>query len=162
MRPYVICHMLSSLDGKINGAALKGVTNAGNMRRPAQSSKTMPGFAVAQQCSGISLKMSLSCPYQTGLQDRNQFTSRGAPSHMRFPSTPLASFGGPVTSWMAPWRLLLGYLQGKREVRIHERTAAIHRNRLARDKRCFITAQGPLGAGPLSLRFTAIRAQPKL
>ena len=30
MRPYIICHMLSSVDGKIDGAALKGVTKAGD------------------------------------------------------------------------------------------------------------------------------------
>lgn len=29
MRPYIICHMLSSVDGKIDGAALKGLTAAG-------------------------------------------------------------------------------------------------------------------------------------
>lgn len=29
MRPYIICHMLSSVDGKIDGASLKGVTIAG-------------------------------------------------------------------------------------------------------------------------------------
>ena len=29
MRPYVICHMLSSVDGKIDGAALKAVTGDG-------------------------------------------------------------------------------------------------------------------------------------
>jgi 2,5-diamino-6-(ribosylamino)-4(3H)-pyrimidinone 5'-phosphate reductase len=29
MRPYVTCHMLSSVDGKIDGAALKTVTGAG-------------------------------------------------------------------------------------------------------------------------------------
>ena len=29
MRPYVICHMLSSVDGKIDGAALKAVTGSG-------------------------------------------------------------------------------------------------------------------------------------
>jgi 2,5-diamino-6-(ribosylamino)-4(3H)-pyrimidinone 5'-phosphate reductase len=29
MRPHVICHMLSSVDGKIDGAALRGVTKAG-------------------------------------------------------------------------------------------------------------------------------------
>ena len=29
MRPYVICHMLSSVDGKIDGAALKAVTRDG-------------------------------------------------------------------------------------------------------------------------------------
>jgi 2,5-diamino-6-(ribosylamino)-4(3H)-pyrimidinone 5'-phosphate reductase len=29
MRPYVICHMLSSVDGKIDGAALKAITGAG-------------------------------------------------------------------------------------------------------------------------------------
>ena len=30
MRPHIICHMLSSLDGKIDGAALRGVNNAGD------------------------------------------------------------------------------------------------------------------------------------
>jgi hypothetical protein len=29
MRPYIICHMLSSVDGKIDGAALDGVTGDG-------------------------------------------------------------------------------------------------------------------------------------
>jgi len=29
MRPYIICHMLSSVDGKIDGAALKDVTKPG-------------------------------------------------------------------------------------------------------------------------------------
>lgn len=29
MKPYIICHMLSSLDGKIDGASLKGLTPAG-------------------------------------------------------------------------------------------------------------------------------------
>ena len=29
MRPYIICHMLSSIDGKIDGAALKAVTRNG-------------------------------------------------------------------------------------------------------------------------------------
>jgi 2,5-diamino-6-(ribosylamino)-4(3H)-pyrimidinone 5'-phosphate reductase len=29
MRPYVICHMLSSVDGKIDGAVLKAVTGSG-------------------------------------------------------------------------------------------------------------------------------------
>jgi len=29
MKPYIICHMLSSLDGKIDGAALKGVATTG-------------------------------------------------------------------------------------------------------------------------------------
>ena len=29
MRPYIICHMLSSADGKIDGAALRGLTPAG-------------------------------------------------------------------------------------------------------------------------------------
>ena len=29
MRPYVICHMLSSVDGRIDGAALEGVTGEG-------------------------------------------------------------------------------------------------------------------------------------
>lgn len=29
MRPHVICHMLSSIDGKIDGVSLKGVTPAG-------------------------------------------------------------------------------------------------------------------------------------
>jgi hypothetical protein len=29
MRPYVICHMLSSVDGKIDSAALKAVTGNG-------------------------------------------------------------------------------------------------------------------------------------
>lgn len=29
MRPYIICHMLSSVDGKIDGAALEAVTGAG-------------------------------------------------------------------------------------------------------------------------------------
>ena len=29
MRPHIICHMLSSLDGKIDGASLKGVTKPG-------------------------------------------------------------------------------------------------------------------------------------
>lgn len=30
MRPYVICHMLSSIDGRIDGAALKQVTGSGD------------------------------------------------------------------------------------------------------------------------------------
>jgi hypothetical protein len=30
MRPYIICHMLSSLDGKIDGAALRAVTTEGD------------------------------------------------------------------------------------------------------------------------------------
>lgn len=30
MRPYVICHMLSSVDGKIDGASLKKVTGSGD------------------------------------------------------------------------------------------------------------------------------------
>ena len=30
MRPYIICHMLSSVDGKIDGAALRNVTAAGD------------------------------------------------------------------------------------------------------------------------------------
>ena len=30
MRPHIICHMLSSLDGKIDGAALRGVSNTGD------------------------------------------------------------------------------------------------------------------------------------
>ena len=29
MRPYIICHMLSSVDGKIDGAALDVVTGEG-------------------------------------------------------------------------------------------------------------------------------------
>src|SRR5438876_6186942 len=29
MRPYVICHMLSSVDGKIDGASLRAVTGDG-------------------------------------------------------------------------------------------------------------------------------------
>jgi hypothetical protein len=29
MRPYIICHMLSSVDGKIDGAALGAVTGDG-------------------------------------------------------------------------------------------------------------------------------------
>ncbi|MDE1153583.1 MAG: RibD family protein [Micavibrio sp.] len=29
MKPYVICHMLSSLDGKIDGSALRGLTETG-------------------------------------------------------------------------------------------------------------------------------------
>ena len=29
MRPYIICHMLSSIDGKIDGTSLKGLTAAG-------------------------------------------------------------------------------------------------------------------------------------
>jgi 2,5-diamino-6-(ribosylamino)-4(3H)-pyrimidinone 5'-phosphate reductase len=29
MRPYIICHMLSSVDGKIDGAALDAVTGDG-------------------------------------------------------------------------------------------------------------------------------------
>jgi riboflavin biosynthesis pyrimidine reductase len=29
MRPYIICHMLSSVDGRIDGASLKGLTAAG-------------------------------------------------------------------------------------------------------------------------------------
>ena len=29
MRPYTICHMLASVDGRIDGAALKEVTPAG-------------------------------------------------------------------------------------------------------------------------------------
>src|SRR5947209_15477449 len=29
MRPYIICHMLSSVDGKIDGTSLKGLTPAG-------------------------------------------------------------------------------------------------------------------------------------
>ena len=29
MRPYIICHMLSSVDGKIDGAALRAVTSPG-------------------------------------------------------------------------------------------------------------------------------------
>jgi 2,5-diamino-6-(ribosylamino)-4(3H)-pyrimidinone 5'-phosphate reductase len=29
VRPYIICHMVSSVDGKIDGAALKGLTPAG-------------------------------------------------------------------------------------------------------------------------------------
>jgi 2,5-diamino-6-(ribosylamino)-4(3H)-pyrimidinone 5'-phosphate reductase len=29
VRPYIICHMLSSVDGKIDGASLKGLTPAG-------------------------------------------------------------------------------------------------------------------------------------
>src|SRR5689334_16903656 len=29
MRPYIICHMLSSVDGKIDGAALRAVTKSG-------------------------------------------------------------------------------------------------------------------------------------
>src|SRR5258708_19596590 len=29
MRPYIICHMLSSVDGKIDGAALDAVTGEG-------------------------------------------------------------------------------------------------------------------------------------
>src|SRR5579871_3425566 len=30
MKPHIICHMLSSLDGKIDGAALRGVVSAGD------------------------------------------------------------------------------------------------------------------------------------
>ena len=30
MRPYVVCHMLSSVDGRIEGAALKGVVGDGD------------------------------------------------------------------------------------------------------------------------------------
>ena len=29
MKPYVICHMLSSIDGRIDGASLKGLAPAG-------------------------------------------------------------------------------------------------------------------------------------
>ena len=29
MRPYVICHMLSSIDGKIDGSVLEAVTSEG-------------------------------------------------------------------------------------------------------------------------------------
>ena len=29
MKPYIICHMLSSVDGKIDGAALGAVTSKG-------------------------------------------------------------------------------------------------------------------------------------
>lgn len=29
MRPYIICHMLSSVDGRIDGASLKAVTVSG-------------------------------------------------------------------------------------------------------------------------------------
>ena len=29
MKPYIICHMLSSIDGRIDGASLKGLTPAG-------------------------------------------------------------------------------------------------------------------------------------
>jgi hypothetical protein len=37
MRPYIICHMLSSVDGKIDGAALEAVTGNG---RPAINLKS--------------------------------------------------------------------------------------------------------------------------
>jgi 2,5-diamino-6-(ribosylamino)-4(3H)-pyrimidinone 5'-phosphate reductase len=29
VRPHIICHMLSAIDGKIDGASLKGLTPAG-------------------------------------------------------------------------------------------------------------------------------------
>jgi hypothetical protein len=33
MRPYIICHMLSSVDGKIDGAALDAVTGRSSLPR---------------------------------------------------------------------------------------------------------------------------------
>lgn len=39
MRPHVICHMLSSLDGKIDGASLRAVTKAGEYEATGSSLK---------------------------------------------------------------------------------------------------------------------------
>ncbi|MCL4395588.1 MAG: hypothetical protein M1482_12440 [Chloroflexi bacterium] len=35
MRPHIICHMLSSIDGKIDGAALAAVTQKGEYEETA-------------------------------------------------------------------------------------------------------------------------------
>jgi hypothetical protein len=93
LRPYIICHMLSSVDGKIDGAALDGVTGDGEYEATGAKLKAMPGFAVARRCSSTSQRMSRSSLPRTRLQNHGPSLSLDEQNPMPSPLIRSASSG---------------------------------------------------------------------
>ena len=101
MRPYIICHMLSSVDGKIDGAALRAVTANGEYEAigtKLEGDAWVCGRTTMEQHFAED-KPFVSC--RTDLPDRSRSMSRAARSHMRSRSTQPAGFVGPAPIWMA-------------------------------------------------------------
>ena len=77
MRPYIICHMLSSIDGRIDGAALRNVTVAGHYEATGtklEGDAWICGRTTMQQHFAEDRAFRVGA--RTGLQDHSRFTSR--------------------------------------------------------------------------------------
>jgi len=91
-RPHFICHMVSSVDGKIDGKALQPVMRKGEYEE--LGSKLRGDAWICGRTTSTSQRMSRLSQRRTYRQDLSPSMSLAAPTRMRYRSIPLESSVG--------------------------------------------------------------------